>query len=454
MSEHRIKDLRRLKASWTVAMTLSALLLLVVINEVSYRRAKEVLDDEGNCTELRSQLYELQHRLNQMELEQRMNVNQTVSNRVPTFAQALSGLQASRNALRATLKPPLSTGPEQTEVRRNLAHHFDVLLSVLAKPSPSAAALPDGIDASQWSDPLRQTQQAADELVHQCRLSIDQAHHALGQAVSQDRIGILLSSFLTLASMFVMLRGKEQLLKAEREASMHLERARNALEKVVAQRTLKLSELATNLQDAREAERQHLARELHDEMGAMLSTAKLDVARIRTKHKDLPLEVQTRLDHLVDTLNSGIALKRQIIEELRPSTLANFGLEAALEMYLKELAGRSNLSVSYEIKPPELGERDSLTAFRIVQESLTNVIKHSNAQQVEVRVEQIGLNVVVMVRDDGDGFDLSQSTPSAYGLEGMAHRVNVPGGSFHIDTAIGRGTVIRASFPFAQDKPV
>jgi signal transduction histidine kinase len=439
-------------------MTLSALLLLVVINEFSYRRAKGVLDDEVNCTELRSQLHELQLHLYRLEVVRvgvlsRANAN---ARDLPSFEETLNRLQDLRRTLRATVDTPTGLQRDQAELRANLARNFDGLLGILVKAfeQPLTGPWQQGVSTSDWREPIQFTQRAADDLVQQCSLSVDQAHASLGSAILHDRVGILFSSMLTLVSMIIMLRGKEELLQAEREATLHLEHARNGLEKVVAQRTLKLSELATNLQDAREAERQHLARELHDEMGAMLSTAKLDVARIRTKHKDLPLEVQTRLDHLVETLNSGIALKRQIIEELRPSTLANFGLGAALEMYLKELAGRSNLNIQYAIHPPELGERDSLTAFRLVQESLTNVIKHSNATQVDVSVQQIGQSIVVVVRDDGDGFDLTQSMPRAHGLEGMAHRVNVPGGSFQIDTAIGQGTVIRASFPIADHAPL
>jgi hypothetical protein len=91
----------------------------------------------------------------------------------------------------------------------------------------------------------------------------------------------------------------------------------------------------------REEERGHLARELHDELGALLTAAKLDVARLKSRLGDQPPEVGQRLQHLTETLNSGIALKRRIIEDLRPSSLSNLGLTASLEILAREFSERS-----------------------------------------------------------------------------------------------------------------
>jgi signal transduction histidine kinase len=272
----------------------------------------------------------------------------------------------------------------------------------------------------------------------------------LSSAIRTYRLNMFFAEAFVTLSFLCMLSFKHAQLLIERAAIDHLEHERDTLEKVVAHRTLKLSELATHLQDAREAERRHLARELHDEMGAMFTTAKLDVARIRSKHKSLPAEVLVRLDHLAETLNFGIALKRQIIEELRPSSLANLGLAATLETYLSELAARSSLNITFRICPPMLSDRGDLTVFRIVQESLNNVIKHAHAQNVVVEVQPYGANILVLIRDDGDGFDPTKTKPNTHGLTGMAHRVEVPGGSFEIQTVPGLGTSVVASFPISM----
>ena len=111
---------------------------------------------------------------------------------------------------------------------------------------------------------------------------------------------------------------------------------RDRLEIEVRERTAQLTELALHLQTAREDERQRLARDLHDELGALLTSAKLDAARIRSRLAGTAPEALDRLAHLVETLNSSIALGRRIIEDLRPSTLSNLGLVAALDILARE----------------------------------------------------------------------------------------------------------------------
>ena len=121
---------------------------------------------------------------------------------------------------------------------------------------------------------------------------------------------------------------------------------RDRLEGEVAARTAQLKELAQHLQTMREDERSRLARELHDELGALLTAAKLDVARLKSRlGASATPDAAERLAHLNETLNGGIALKRRIIEDLRPSSLSNLGLVAALEILLREFAARSEIAV-------------------------------------------------------------------------------------------------------------
>ena len=109
----------------------------------------------------------------------------------------------------------------------------------------------------------------------------------------------------------------------------------------MARRTAELTDLARHLQTVREDERGFLARELHDELGGLLTAAKLDVARLRKRLDTGQPEVAERIVHLGQTLDAGIALKRRIIEDLRPSSLANLGLQRALEILCEEFAQRS-----------------------------------------------------------------------------------------------------------------
>jgi len=176
-------------------------------------------------------------------------------------------------------------------------------------------------------------------------------------------------------------------------------------------RATQLASLVTHLQETREQERAHVARELHDELGALLTAAKLDVARLKSRLGPDAPDLSQRLQHLADTLNSGIALKRRIIEELRPSSLSNLGLTASLEILAREVADRSGVQVSTALDAVALDEPLQLTAYRVVQESLDNMVRHSRARHAEVTVKSVGLEVVIRVDDDGTGFDPSRGGP-------------------------------------------
>ena len=153
------------------------------------------------------------------------------------------------------------------------------------------------------------------------------------QTLLLNRIGVTAMTALSLLALFMYLRQTAALDRQRAEQQdVVAGRARPARGRGRA-RTAQLKELALHLQTVREDERSHLARELHDELGALLTAAKLDVARLKSRLGATPTpEVAERLAHLNEALNSGIALKRRIIEDLRPSSLSNLGLVAALEI--------------------------------------------------------------------------------------------------------------------------
>ncbi|MFL6630111.1 MAG: sensor histidine kinase, partial [Vitreoscilla sp.] len=222
---------------------------------------------------------------------------------------------------------------------------------------------------------------------------------------------------------------------------------RDRLEVEVERRTRDITQIANHLQTAREDERSSLARELHDELGGLLTAAKLDVARMRSRLAAAPPEVLERMTHLVKTLDEGIALKRRIIEDLRPSSLSNLGLKAALEILCTEFAERSEIEVRTEIEELPLDDAGKLTVYRLVQEALTNVAKYASASTVQVNVAAHGGWAVIAVRDDGIGFDPTASRAAAHGLAGMRFRVQSSRGQLKIKSRPGHGTTIQARLP-------
>jgi signal transduction histidine kinase len=271
------------------------------------------------------------------------------------------------------------------------------------------------------------------------------------------RIGVAAMTAISLLALAMYLRQTAALEAHRRERQQAIEAERDQLEQEVARRTAQLTELAQqltalaqHLQSAREDERSRLARELHDELGALLTAAKLDAARIKSRLGTGWPEATERLTHLNDLLNNGIALKRRIIEDLRPSSLANLGLIAALEIQAREFAERSNIEVDCRLEPVPLKASSELTAYRLVQEAFTNIAKYAQARRIEVTLAPRDGSAEVSVRDDGIGFDTQQRRTSAHGLLGMRYRVEAEGGRFSLESAPGRGTLIRATLPLVD----
>jgi len=262
-----------------------------------------------------------------------------------------------------------------------------------------------------------------------------------------NRIGVAMTTLISLLAMSLYFRQSLMLYEAQSDQQRAVQIERDRLEVEVKTRTSQLTELAQHLQTAREDERSHLARELHDELGALLTAAKLDAARLRARLGPTTPEVSERLAHLNKLLNDGIALKRQIIENLRPSSLSNLGLSAALEIVTGEFAQTSGIQVHLALAPVTLSASGELTVYRLVQEALTNIAKYAHATEVWVELSQREGTVRVVVRDNGCGFDTTAPRQAAHGLLGMRYRVEAEGGLMTLISRPGAGASIEVKLP-------
>jgi len=260
-----------------------------------------------------------------------------------------------------------------------------------------------------------------------------------------SRAGIWLMVGLCIAGAAAMMRLARE---NEQERAIHLlqlHAERDRLDEEVARRTAEVEELARHMERVREDERARLARELHDELGGLLTAAKLDVARLRKRIQDPTGTKQQLLEHMGETLDAGIALKRRIIEDLRPSSLANLGLQRTLEIQCAEFAQRAELKVQAAVEDVRLPADHALAVYRLVQEALTNVAKYAKASQVRVVLQRVGGQVEVLIEDDGVGFDLYTSAAAGgHGLQGMRFRIRACGGDVQVRSAPGQGTTVRA----------
>jgi len=295
--------------------------------------------------------------------------------------------------------------------------------------------------------------QHATTLLDRSKERVGHGQAEIARSLLLSRLGIALVTAIGLLAFYMYLRQTRALQYATEREQQVLEQERARLEGLVRDRTATLTELANHLQQVREDERGHLARELHDELGALLTAAKLDVARLKSRIGTPPPEVTDRLRHLSETLNGVIALKRRIIEDLRPSSLSNLGLTAALEILVREFSDRADIDVQASLETVDLPEVTQLTVYRMVQESLTNIGKYSKAQKVLVKVHQYPVHVAVEIQDDGTGFDPTSIPRTSHGLAGMRQRVEAAGGRLTVSSRPGQGTQISAILPTQPAAP-
>ena len=220
---------------------------------------------------------------------------------------------------------------------------------------------------------------------------------------------------------------------------------RKHAEQELARRTQQLEALSRKLIEAQEAERRAVARELHDDFGQVLTALKLNLQR---RDRDDSESIA-----LVD---GAIARMRDLAQDLRPPLLDEQGLDASLRWYVEREATRAGLAFRLALthldeRPPAAVET---TCFRVAQEALTNVIRHAQAQVVEVELGPTAGMLQLVVRDDGRGFDvpaarLRAAHGGSQGLLSMQERVALAGGDLQIDSTPGRGTSVRARLPLA-----
>lgn len=209
-----------------------------------------------------------------------------------------------------------------------------------------------------------------------------------------------------------------------------------------------LQRLSSHLENALEDERTRIARELHDEMGATLAAMKMRVAWLASR---LPAQMQHLAEeagHISELVSDGIQTVRQIVHKLRPSPLEDVGLAAAIEDYVKKFRQHTGiecmLALPGQVLAPDQGQ--AATLFRILQESLSNVAKHAQASRVDIILTKRGKSLLLVVEDNGIGFELGRKEKS-FGLLGIRERALMAGGRARISSEPGEGSRISISIP-------
>src|ERR1700733_11998614 len=228
------------------------------------------------------------------------------------------------------------------------------------------------------------------------------------------------------------------------------------LELEVEARTSELTALSTHLQGVSEQEKSALSRELHDELGGLLVAARMDLSWLQQRLPTTDPSIEQRFKRIHDSLSAGVDLKRRVVEELRPTLLDNMGLFTALRWQFKETCLRTGLRCTETIPEGELKFTPdaAIGIFRVAQEALTNILKHSEAKSADLFIAMDQDTFTLRITDDGKGIPSNcLATSTSHGLVSMRHRIAGLGGTWELASPSSGGTVVTARIPLARVLP-
>jgi signal transduction histidine kinase len=290
----------------------------------------------------------------------------------------------------------------------------------------------------------------------------------LARARSPDAAFIFLADQLDEESVVESLKGGasdvvlkshlERLPPAVRRARRELaeSRAHRHADEQLLHHHEQLRALTAYLQYVREEERARIAREIHDELGQMLTTLKIELASLAGRLPKDRRVLREKASHLLGHLDALMHTVRQIVTELRPGILDELGLVAALEWQAQEFQRRTGIRCTFAALTREERWEDDVTValFRIFQETLTNVLRHAQATLVTVRLSRDSSRLTLEIADNGRGITETEvNNPRSIGLLGMRERAALLGGEILFHGATGQGTTVVIRLPIPPETP-
>ena len=261
---------------------------------------------------------------------------------------------------------------------------------------------------------------------------------------SNDEIGLLAETFNRMA---------ENTMQNTAQLRREIIERRRAENEVTTSRE-RLRNLSAHLQTVREDERKGIAREIHDELGQALTTLKLNLALLKDDAGGSNPQIGGKISSMIGLIDATIKSVKRMITALRPRLLDDLGLSAAIEWQSGEFQQRTGITCNVSIYPEDIkvDPERSTAIFRILQETLTNVARHSSATTVDVSLAQNDGELELIVSDNGKGITSDQmNDPKSFGLIGIRERANYWGGNVEIRGSQSQGTVIVVHFPLQSE---
>jgi PAS domain S-box-containing protein len=243
----------------------------------------------------------------------------------------------------------------------------------------------------------------------------------------------------------------------ERPAILFISRGiaeRRNFEEKIKQKTNQLRNLASKLQSIREEERKMISREIHDELGQMLTVLKIQISLLSNKISDNDV-MKTKFNSVEKLIDNSIESVQKIASKLRPGLLDELGLIPAIEWQTQDFMEQTGIECECTLPKEEiiLDQEKSTALFRIFQESIFNTARHANASKILIHFREVNDDLVLEITDNGKGITQSQlNDPKSLGLLGMKERAFILGGSVEIKSSMNSGTTVKAVIPFIKDK--
>ena len=452
-----VRPLLPLKVLFPLVLGVALSMGILVFSELGFRRLEAANRTMAVSLEMQSTLHEMLALIVDAETSHRGYLLTSQPEYLDPYRAALPKIEDRFNRLRALGAEHAS--PEQGDrisrfnnlIGKKLAE-LEATLALYDKAGREAAfeLISTGI-GQRTMDQIRLTV-AAMASDHSLVVSAGGARWT--RDVEFARLGMQIMTGFTIALLLIVwiLLRREMLQRDEKRRQLLAEQQR--LETEVERRTGELSELSNYLQLVREEEKTRLARDIHDELGGVLVSAKMDVSWVEDHLTHPDPEIAAKLTRAQESLDAGVTLKRRIIEELRPSLLDNLGLGAAIEWLAHQMCDRAGIKPQINVPPDPLTlpPAVAIALFRIVQEALTNVVKYAKAKKVDIDLMQTSEHISLVISDDGIGIpEGAQSNRLSHGISGMRHRVRGLRGEFSIHGTPGRGTMIEVTIPMPKD---
>jgi signal transduction histidine kinase len=407
--------------------------------------------------------------------------------------RSLSSLQAALTAVESAQRGYLLTGqPSDRQAFSVAAQGWQDEIARLRHLTPNPSLLRTDIDrlehmataavgklerslreAEVSAGNVAETSDAAKAAAARASGDLDQVRATLEQMMATEqarvdalRLGVSRQIWLTVAVAVIativtvgVLVALQRLLRryvaARAAAEKALREANEQLNREVEERTSELTDLSRHLIRVAEEEKAKLARELHDTLGSNLTAISMDLNWVAKRLPDMRSaegrdDLRDRLQRALKMLTETVELKHQVIEGLRPSHLDNLGLTFAMRTHCKEFSRLTGMPCSMEVIEDfdDLDPALSIVLYRVVQEGLTNVMKHAQAKHVHVSLRREDDGLRLRIRDDGVGLaDGNATRRASHGLVGMRERVREVGGTFNVSTAEGGGVVLEIFIP-------